>query len=158
MVDSIYEKLCLFLSKLMESELHLSTIVKTVKYAWCLIQNPETKVNINFLVEFGKSYWTPGYNWTQRNYLITRLYAHSSHEVLVQVFTTKNKIKSLINGVWKTNAIFQYLYKNLMILSHDEYHLSEGTMFPQKSTFNLFNGYLDHYLENMIQNIDLGYV
>ena len=38
-----------------------------------------------------------------------------------------------------------------MILSHDEYHLSEGNMLPQKSTFNLFNGFLDKYLENMMQ-------
>ena len=38
-----------------------------------------------------------------------------------------------------------------MKLSHDESNLSEGTMLPQKSTLNLFNGFLDSYLENMMQ-------
>ena len=44
-----------------------------------------------------------------------------------------------------------------MILSHDEYHLSEGNMLPQKSTFNLFNGFLDKYLENMMQKPCVGW-
>ena len=38
-----------------------------------------------------------------------------------------------------------------MILSHDKYHIAEGTMSPQKSTFNRFNGFIDHCLENMMQ-------
>ena len=38
-----------------------------------------------------------------------------------------------------------------MRLSHDESNLSEGNMLPRKSTFNLFNGFLDNYLENMMQ-------
>ena len=63
-----------------------------MKHAWGLIQNPETKVNIKFLVSFGKYYWTPGYNLPQIKKLITRLYAHISHELLVQVFTMQNKI------------------------------------------------------------------
>ena len=106
MVDSIYEKRCLFLSKLVEAEPHSSELGKTVKDGWGLIQNPETKVNIKFLVEFGKFYFTPGYNWQRKNDLITGLYAHSSHEVLVQVFSMKNKIQSLFNDGWQTNAIF----------------------------------------------------
>ena len=52
--DSIYEKLCLFLSKLVEAEPNSSALGKTVKDAWGLIQNPENKANIKFLVEFGK--------------------------------------------------------------------------------------------------------
>ena len=68
-----------------------------MKYFWGLIKSLETKVNIKFLVALGKYNWTPGYNWLQRKYLITRLDAHSSHEVLVQVFTMQNKIQSLIN-------------------------------------------------------------
>ena len=63
----------------------------------------------------------------------------------------KNKIQSLINDGWQKNAIFQYCYTNLMRLFHDESHLSEGTTSPQKSTFNLFNGFLDRYLENMMR-------
>ena len=85
------------MSKLKEAEPHSSALGKTVKHAWGLIQNPETKVNIKFLVSFGGFYWTPGYNCLQRNDSITRLDAHSSHEVLVQVFTMKNIKKSLIN-------------------------------------------------------------
>ena len=38
-----------------------------------------------------------------------------------------------------------------MRLSHDESHLSEGTMSPQNSILNQFNGFLDRYLENMMQ-------
>ena len=90
----------------MEAEPNSSALGKALKDAWGLIQNPETKVNIKFLVEVGKYYWTPGYNLPQRNDLITRLDAHSSHEVLVQVFTMKNKIQSLINDGWQTNEIF----------------------------------------------------
>ena len=37
-------------------------------------------------------------------------------------------------------------------LSHDEYHLAEGNMSPQKSTFNQVNGFLDLYIENIMQN------
>ena len=107
MVDSIYNKGCLVLSNLMEAELHSSALYKEVKDAWGMIQNPETKVNIEFIVAFGKYDWTPGYNWLQRNDLITRLDAQSSHEVLVQVFTMQNKIQSLFNYGWQTNAIFQ---------------------------------------------------
>ena len=97
MVDSIYEKWCLFLFKIVEAQPHYSALVKTVKYTWGVIQNQETKVNIKLLVVFGKYYWTPSYNWRRRNDLITRLDAHSSHEVLVKVFTMKNKIQPLIN-------------------------------------------------------------
>ena len=122
--DSIYEKLCLFLSKLVEAEPNSSALGKTVKDAWGLIQNPETKVNIKLLVEFGKFYWTPGYNCLLRNNLITQLDAHSSHEVLVQVFTIQNKIQSLINDGWQTNEIFQDCYTKLVISSHDKYHLA----------------------------------
>ena len=63
MVDSIYDRWFLFLYKIVEAEPHSSTLGKTVKDAWGIIQNPETKVNIKFLVAFGKVYWTPGYNW-----------------------------------------------------------------------------------------------
>ena len=56
MVDSICEKWFLFLSKLVESEPHSSALRKTVKDSWGLIQNPETKINIKFLVSFGKFY------------------------------------------------------------------------------------------------------
>ena len=82
----------MFLSKLVEAKAHSYTLWKIVKYAWGLIQNPETKVNIKFLVSFGKYYWTPGYNLPQIKKLITRLYAHISHELFVQVFTMQNKI------------------------------------------------------------------
>ena len=58
---------------------------------------------------------------------------------------------SLINYGWQKNAIFQDCYKNIMRLSHDESHLSEGTMSPQNSILNEFNGFLDRYLENMMQ-------
>ena len=91
----------------MEIEPHSSASGKTVKYAWGLIQNPETRVNIKFLVAFEKYYWTHGYIWLRRNNLITRLDSHSSHEVLVQVFTIKNKIQSIINHGWQINKIFQ---------------------------------------------------
>ena len=37
-----------------------------------------------------------------------------------------------------------------MRLSHEEYHLSKGTMSPEKSNFNKFNVVLDRYLENMM--------
>ena len=93
MVDSIYEKWCLLLSKVVEAEPHYSTLGKTVKYAWGLIQTPGTKVNIKFLVAFEKFYWKSGYNWLRRNDSITRLDAHISHEVLVQVFIIKYKIQ-----------------------------------------------------------------
>ena len=106
---------------------------------------------IKFLVAFGKFYFTPGYNWQRKNDLITGLYAHSSHEVLVQVFTMKNKIQSLINDGCKTNTIFKYCYTNLTRLSHDESYLSEVTTSPQNSTFNQFNGFLDRSLKNMMQ-------
>ena len=139
------------MSKLVEDEPHSSALGKTVKYAWEIIQNPETKVNIKFLVSFGKFHWTPGYNCLQRKDSIKRLDAHSSHEVLAQVFTMKNKIQSLINNCWQTNAIFQECYTNLIRLSHDESHLSKGTMSLQKPNFNGFNGFLDHYLENMMR-------
>ena len=146
MVDYIYEKLCLFLSKLLEAEPHSSALGKVVKGAWGLIQNTETKVNIKFLVAFGEYYWTPGYNWLLKKYLIKRLDAHSSHEVIVQVSTMQNKIQSLINDGWQTNKIFQDCYTNLMRLSHDEYHISKGTMLLQKSTSNKPNGFLYRYL------------
>ena len=61
----------------MEAEPHSSALGKAVKDACVLIQNPETKVNNKFLVALGKYYWTPGYNWMQRNDLITRLDTHS---------------------------------------------------------------------------------
>ena len=82
MVDPNYDKWFLFLSKLVEAEPHYSALKKAVKDAWGLIQYPETKANIKFLVAFGEFYWTPGYNWPQRKKLITRLDAHSSHKVL----------------------------------------------------------------------------
>ena len=134
MVDSIYEKWCPFLSKIVEDEPHSSALEKKAKDTWGLIQNPETRVNIKFLVAFGKYYWIPGYNWLRRNNLITRLDAHSSHEVLVQVFTMQNKIQQLINYVWQTDEIFKDFYTNLMRLPHDEYHPAKGTMSPQNTT------------------------
>ena len=73
MVDNIYEKWCLFLYKLVEYEPHYPALGKAVKDYWGLIQNPETKVNIKFLVSFGKYYCTPGYNWLRRNFFDKRL-------------------------------------------------------------------------------------
>ena len=43
-----------------------------------------------------------------------------------------------------------------MKYSHDKYRLAKGTMSPQKSTFNQFNGSLDRYLENMMQKYLFG--
>ena len=43
-----------------------------------------------------------------------------------------------------------------MIVSHNESHLSEGTMSPKKATFNRFNGFLDRYLGNMMQKPCIG--
>ena len=84
---------------------------------WQLIQNPETKqVNIKFLVAFGKFYWTPGYNWLRRNDDITRLDAHSAHEVLIQVFVMHKQISSLTNGGWKTNSVFHDCNTNVLLL------------------------------------------
>ena len=45
------------------------------------------------------------------------------------------------------NAIFQDLYTNIMILSHEQYHLSKVTVSSRNSTFNKFNGFLDQYIE-----------
>ena len=59
------------MSKLVEAKPHYSALGKTAKDAQGLIQNIETKVNIKFLVAFGKFYWTPGYNRPRRNDLIT---------------------------------------------------------------------------------------
>ena len=106
---------------------------------------------MNSIVAYGKYYWTPGYNWLRRNYLVTTLDAQISHKGLVQVFTMQNKIQSLINDGCQKNAIFQDCYKNLMILCYDESHLAEGTMSPQKSTFNRFNGFLGCCLENIVR-------
>ena len=107
-----------------------------MKYACRIIQNPETKANIKFLVEFGKYYWTPGYSCLWRNDLTTSLDAHSAHEFLVQVFNIQNKIKSLINDGCQTNAIFKDFYTNLMRLSYDESHIDKVTMSSRKSTAN----------------------
>ena len=44
-----------------------------------------------------------------------------------------------------------------MRLSHDGSHLSRETMSPQKSTLNGFNGFLERYLEYMMQKPCVGW-
>ena len=63
--------------------------------AYALIQNPETKANLSFIVAFGKAYWSPGYNWIRRHDCISKRDGHSCHECLIQVFCMMTKLKQL---------------------------------------------------------------
>ena len=82
-----------------------SSIGQAVDEAIGLIKNPVIRVHVSFLVAFGKKYWTPGYNWIRRKDSITKIEAHSCHEVLLQVFCMHSTIKKLCQD-WQSDSEF----------------------------------------------------
>eukprot|EP00957_Ditylum_brightwellii_P053965 4087510-Ditylum_brightwellii.AAC.1 len=57
-----YDQWLNFIARIYEGEKAANTIGMTAEDALKLDKNPEVKAQLVFIVAFGESYWTPGYN------------------------------------------------------------------------------------------------
>ena len=64
-----------------------------------------------------------------------------------------NVVKALTNGGWKSNPLFQdCCLSDLNSLSDDVSSTISDPMSPWRSTLNRLNGFLEHYLHDMMRN------
>eukprot|EP00957_Ditylum_brightwellii_P174239 13265547-Ditylum_brightwellii.AAC.1 len=79
-----YDQWLKFIAHVYEGEKAADAIRMTAEDALKLVKNPEVKVQLAFIVAFGESYWTPGYNWIRQKDKKTMLEGHCCHKALTE--------------------------------------------------------------------------